>query len=437
MKYIFATLSLTVLLFSNGFTQSDNIRNIFFDTLRTADVQPTPVGVDEMIYVGNRYITPDDTALMQYTTTIIQRDIDFYAGFDLVPLDSFYIKTYEILEMDLLGWQRLGADLVVKLEAEFPGQNLRIAWKLFETNRLRQVARGRLEYNRSFWRELGHDIANDIVYNLTGESGIFRTKIVYTRKIDNAKELFIADYDGANERRLTNTESICISPAFSPNGKEVFFTSYMDGDPQLYKVIIENGEVSRVASFPGLIAAPAVSPDGHKIACVLTKDGNSEIYVLDMNGRIIKRLTRHWAIDSSPTWSPDGRLIAYSSDRTGSPQIYIMDSDGLNSRRLTYDGGYNDSPIWSRRGDRITFVSRTKRGRFDLASIDISGSDYRVLTELGMNENPHFSPDGKHIVFSSNRLGPREVFSMDVSGRNQRRVTRSGSNSNPVWGPIE
>jgi TolB protein len=156
-----------------------------------------------------------------------------------------------------------------------------------------------------------------------------------------------------------------------------------------------------------------------------------------MNGRIIKRLTHHWAIDSSPTWSPDGRLIAYSSDRTGSPQIYIMDSDGLNSRRLTYDGSYNDSPVWSRRGDRITFVSRTKRGRFDLASIDISGSGYRVLTELGMNENPHFSPDGKHIVFSSNRLGPREVFSMDVSGRNQRRVTRSGGNSNPVWGPIE
>ena len=113
-----------------------------------------------------------------------------------------------------------------------------------------------------------------------------------------------------------------------------------------------------------------------------------------------------------------------------------MDSDGLKTRRLTFQSGYNDSPIWSNRGDRITFVSRTKYGRFDLASIDTSGADYRILTEVGMNENPHFSPDGKHIVFYSTRLSSGDLYTMDLSGRNQRRLTRDGLSSNPNWGPL-
>ena len=148
-------------------------------------------------------------------------------------------------------------------------------------------------------------------------------------------------------------------------------------------------------------------------------------------------MTRHRSIDSAPTWSPDGDMIAFSSDRTGSPQIYLMDSDGLNVCRLTYQGRYNDSPIWSARGDRITFVSRTKYGRFDLASIDTSGADYRVYTEVGQNENPHFSPDGRHIIFSSTRLGPMDIFTMDINGRNQSRLTRFGNCSNPNWSSMK
>jgi len=438
MKLNTFLLSSVVLLLSlsSAFAQGDKVRNIFFDTI-TGVFEPTLIGVDEMRYIGNQYIDAEDSTLMQYATRIIQNDLDFYADFELVPLDTFYLQVYEIIELDLLGWQRLGAAYLVKLEAEFPGPNLRVRWRLYDTARKQQFAKGTLEQHKSLWRELGHDVANEVVHTLTGEEGIFQTKIVYAKKVGEAKELFLSDYDGANERQLTKTGSINISPFFSPKSEEVYFTSYMDGDPQLYKVNVYSSKVSRVASFPGIVAAPAISPDGNKIACVLTRDGNSEIYVLDFKGKIIKRLTYHWAIDTSPTWSPDGRLIAFASDRSGRPQVYIMDSDGLNVRRLTYEGRYNDSPVWSQRSDRITFVSRTKAGRFDIASIDTSGADYRILTEVGTNENPHFSPDGKHIIFSSTRLGPRDIYTMDITGCNQRRLTHSGGCSNPVWGPLE
>ena len=426
----------TLVLTATASAQEGGVRDIFFDTIG-GTFQATPIGVDEMKYIGNQYITHDDTVIMQYTTAIVQNDLDFYADFELIPIDSFYLKTYEIFELDELGWKRLGADYLVKLEAEFPGSKMRIRWRLIDTARKQQFARGKIEKHKNGWRDMAHEIADEIVHRLTGESGIFTTKICYMKERDGYKELYIADYDGASERQLTNTNTINISPAFSPTRDDIYFVSYMGGDPHLYKVAVGSGKISKIAAFPGIVGAPAISPDGKKIACVLTKDGNSEIYVLDLDGKIIKRLTRHRAIDSAPTWSPDGRYIAYSSDRTGSPQVYIMDSDGIDARRLTYQGGYNDSPVWSQKGDRITFVSRTRRGRFDLASINIDGSDYRILTEVGMNENPHFAPDGKHIIFSSNRLGPRDIFTMDLNGRNQRRLTRSGGCSNPAWGPLK
>jgi len=413
-----------------------DVHEVFFDTLTTGDVESLPVGVDQVKYIGSTYIGADDSTLMLYVTRVVQRDVDFYADFELVMVDSFYLRTYEIAELDLLGWKRLGASYVVRLEAEFPGSNMRVRWRLFDVNRRTQFSNGTIEKPKRNWRTLSHEIANEIVRELTGERGPFLTKVCYVRELADGKELFLSDYDGANEEQLTFTKTINISPSFHPNGKDIYFISYLGGDPALYKVDIDSKLMTKVVNYPGIMAAPAVSPDGNKIACVLSKDGNSEVYVLDIDGRVIKRLTYHGSIDTSPTWSPDGRMICFASDRTGFPQLYITDSDGLDTRRLTYQGYYNDSPIWSARGDRITFVSRTKSGRFDLASIDTSGVGYRILTQVGMNENPHFAPDGKHIIFSSTRLGPRDIYTMDITGRNQRRLTRHGDCYNPDWGPF-
>ncbi len=412
------------------------MRTIEFDTLRVGYVEPTRIGVDEIKYVGADYISNEDSALMRYVNDVVSNDIEFYADFDLVPIDSFFIKTYEIAELDLAAWKRLGADYVLKLEAEFLGSNMRVNWKLYYTFDNRLVDDGRFGMHRDEWREMAHLVANEVVKTLTGEKGIFLTKIAYVKKTGNAKEIFIADYDGANERQLTKNGSINLSPAFAPDGKEIYFTSYIEGDPKLFKVNVASGRVSKVTDFPGLAAAPAISSDGRKLACVLSKDGNSEIYELDLDGKVRTRMTKHSSIDTAPSWSPDGELLTFTSDRSGYPQVYIMDKNGDNQRRLTYEGRYNDSPAWSARGDRVIFVSRTQSGRFDIASVDTSGFDYHAMTEVGMNENPHFSADGKHIIFTSTRLGTPDIFTMDVTGRHQRRLTRTGNCSNPVWGPI-
>ena len=431
-------LAIICLFASSAFAQTDaNVKNIPFDTIRTGEVKATAIGVEDMKYIGSTPITKDDSGYMRAATGIVKFDIEFYADFDLVEIDSFYIRTYEIKVMDRLAWERLGATRLVHLEAEFPGANMRVRWRLSDTQHDQEIGKGVVENTKLRWREIGHDVANEIVRTLTGDRGIFRTKIAYCKKIGKGKEICIADYDGANEQQLTSNGSINISPCWTPDGKEIFFTSFMGGPAQIYKVDVTTKKITKIAAFPGINSAPAVSPDGLKLACVLSKDGNSEIYVLDINGLIIKRVSNTpRAIESGPTWSPNGSMLAFTSDRTGAPQIYFSDADGVRVTRLTYDGRYNDSPIWSHRGNRVTFVSRTPQGRFDLASIDTSGHNPHLMTGFGQNENPHFSPDGKHIVFASTRLGGSDIFMCDASGRNQRRITTSANCTNPSWGPM-
>ncbi|MCP4704227.1 MAG: hypothetical protein GY865_06430, partial [candidate division Zixibacteria bacterium] len=275
---------------------------------------PTKISVEEARYIGIDYITESDSALMTYAGRILRRDLDFSPYFEIVLFYKFFLKHLELDVMTISAWKWLGTKYLVKLETEFPRSNIRLRYRLYDVDTKKEIKKGTFESHKNEYRTAVHDMANEIVRALTGDRSVYRTKVVYVKKIDDAKELFIADYDGQNEFQLTNNNSINISPTFSPDGDYVYFTSYKDGDPKIYKLKLKDNSVELLAEYPGLNIAPAVSPDGRKIACVLSKDGNSEIYLLNKNGRVEKRLTQSWAIESSPTWSPDGKSIAFSSD---------------------------------------------------------------------------------------------------------------------------
>ncbi len=410
------------------------VRDVRGRLTEKSSYEPTKISVEDVKYIGDRYITANDSIIMQNCAAIIRNDLDFSPFFEIVILDSFFLKHMELQEMNIQAWKWLGSSYLVRLEAEFPEDNIRLRYHLLTTDAAEEIRKEQFETSKSGYRALAHTISNDIIKSLTGDDGVFLSQIAYVKQVNGAKELFISDFDGFNERQLTSNKSINLSPAFSPDGEFIYFTSYLDGYPKIYVFSMSTYSVDLIAGYPGINASPSVSPDGKYIACVLSKDGNSEIYLLDRKGKIVKRLTNSWAIESSPTWSPDGKEIAFTSDRTGSPQIYIMDAEGLNVRRVTFEGKYNDSPNWSPRGDRIAYASRDKI--FRICSIDVNGKDYRVLSNLGDSENPHFSPDGNHIVFSSSRLGPWEIYAMDLFGRKQQRVTVKGECSNPAWSPI-
>jgi TolB protein len=286
------------------------------------------------------------------------------------------------------------------------------------------------------WRAVVHQFADDIVLQFTGEPGVSQTRIAFVVQNGREKELAVMDVDGAGSRTLTHDRSIALSPAWSPEGSLLLFTSYRGGKgPQICVLSPDGGRPYLVSGRPGLNTSASYSPDAREIVCTLSKDGNSEIYVLDARGESPRRLTNNSAIDTSPTWSPTGQEIAFTSDRGGTPQVYLMDREGGNVRRLTYEVDYTDSPAWSPKGDRIAFVSRSGGG-FDIYVCGVDGTGTRLVIGGGSNENPRWSPDGRHLVFASNREGNYALYVTDLDDRPPRKLNTGGLQVlSPAWSP--
>jgi TolB protein len=411
---------------------SGQVRDVYGKLDPKSTFEETKIAVDDFrAEEGYRLLHSDSVALVRIAE-IIRTDLNFSPFYEIVEKDTFYMRHMELEIMTLLGWRHLGAEYVVTGVGTFGGDDVTISYKISFAETGSEFARGRFKSQASNYRRLAHQIANDIIYTLTGERGIFNTRLCFVSRRTGNKELFLCDYDGANIYQLTNNRSINISPAFAPDNQKILFTSYKDGPPLLYQYSISDGSIDPIGTYKGINTAARVSPDGKSVACVLSRDGNAEIYLLHRDGKIKRRLTYSMAIESSPTWSPTGNEIAFTSDRTGTPQIYVMNDEGTDIRRLTFVGNYNDSPDWSPKGDKIVFVSRVK-GRFNICTVDITGDNFLVLTDKGDNENPRWSPDGNHITFSSNRDGEREIYLMDRFGHMEFRLTAGGGNSNPAW----
>lgn len=281
--------------------------------------------------------------------------------------------------------------------------------------------------------DVAHVVADDIVFALTGRAGIANTYLTFVAGDKGSSHLYKVHIDGSDQVRLTQTPSIVMSPAWSPDHRRIAYVSFVAGNSAIYVVDTANLSTTKFTSFEGLNATPAWSPDGKKMAMMLSRDGNPEIYVLSLDGKSRKRITFFSGIDCSPTWAPNGLEIAFASDRTGSPQIYITDAEGLSERRVTFEGSYNTSPAWSPDGDLIAFVSRID-GRFQVCTVDPFGVATEVLTDTGNNEDPNWSPDGMHIVFSSTRGGNSGIYIMNKDGTGKRRVVDGMRHPrNPAW----
>jgi TolB protein len=317
------------------------------------------------------------------------------------------------------------------------GDRLEVEMRLYDLTspEFRLIGSKKIVAHPSEPRRAAHKVADEAVLLVTGELGVADTKMAFSSTRSGVKELYLMDYDGAGPAAMTANKSINMSPNWSPDSRSLAFTSYMNGYPFLYRIFpFERRPVQLLAGYAGINSSPSWSPDGRTVAMTLSKDGNPEIYLLTVATGAFRRLTMHAAIDTEPTWSPTGRELAFISDRSGSAQIYVMDAEGTNLRRVT-SSGFNTQPRWSPKGDAIAFTSR--QGNHDIWAISPDGSNLRRLTSgPGDNESSSWSPNGRHLVFQSSRLGGTQLFTMLSDGSEQQVLTGGpGQASSPAWSP--
>lgn len=289
-------------------------------------------------------------------------------------------------------------------------------------------------------RLIAHKFANEIILRLGGGvPGIAESKIVFISSRTGHKEVWSMDYDGAGQTQVTKLGSISLSPKASPDSSRIAFSTFANGGPNIAMYSRDLDRLVKFPAFGGTNISPAWSPDGTKLAFSSSRTGDPEIYIVNADGTGLKRLTAYKGPDVSPAWNPKtGAQIAFVSGRTGLPQIYIMDADGTNLQRITNEG-YAVSPSWSPNGQYLLFAwirhyGPGAPGAQDIYIMDVASRQWVQLThDGGRNDFPSWAPDGRHIVFQSNRTGRDEIWSMLADGSQQKQLTSNGSNTQPHW----
>jgi TolB protein len=375
----------------------------------------------------------------------IKEEVEKTLAQDLTISDLFYVmervklpqQEVYITEdtVDFGAWKNSGAEFVLSVGCKGERDAVSIEFRLFDAIQSVYVAGKRYRGSPGEIQVMLRKLADEVVQQLTGERGIFQTKIAFVTDRTGNKEIALIDVNGRTETMITHNGSINISPDWHPDGRSLLYTCFQRRNPDLYQVFLSTGSSLLLSAVPGPNATPAWSPDGRRIALMMRGENNTEIYLLNQQGKDPSLLTRSWDNKASPAWSPDGKQIAFVSDRSGSPQIYILDLATRKLRRLTYEGGYNCSPAWSPKGDRIAFA-RQEEGRFHIYLIRPDGTDARRLTKEGNNENPSWAPNGRHLVFASKIGGSYDIYIMTADGGGPWKLTASESNeTEPAWSP--
>ncbi|WP_374668820.1 Tol-Pal system beta propeller repeat protein TolB [Ramlibacter sp.] len=376
-----------------------------------------------------------DAEAPQKIGAIVQADLERSGQFR--PIDGAGVALDETSRPDLSPWRQKTADSLVV------GSVTRLADGRYDVRyRLWDVVRGQDLGGQSFvvaagdLRLAAHRVSDLIYERLTGDKGVFSTRIAYVTKAGERYNLWVADADGENAQSALASPEPIISPAWAANGQQLAYVSFESRKPVVYVHEVASGRRRLLANFRGSNSAPAWAPDGRSLAVTLTRDGGSQLYTIDANGGEPKRLTQSAGIDTEPVYAADGRSIYFVSDRGGAPQVYRMPATGGEPQRVTFNGSYNISPAPSPDGKMLAYISRIN-GAFKLHVMDLASGTAQAVTETTADESPSFAPNGKLIMYATRQGGAEALMTTTLDGRIRARLPgRGGDIREPDWGPF-
>ena len=377
-----------------------------------------------------------DAQAPQKIAAIVQADLERSGQFR--SIDASGAAMDESSRPDVAMWRQKSADSLAT------GSITRMVDGRYDVRfRLWDVVRGQDLGGQSFvvtqgdLRLVAHRIADFIYEKLTGERGVFSTRITYVTKTGSRYSLWVADADGENAQSALSSPEPIISPAWSPSGGQIAYVSFESRKPVVYVHDVATGRRRLIANFRGSNSAPAWAPDGRTLAVTLSRDGGSQLYTIDANGGEPRRLMQSSGIDTEPVFSSDGRTIYFVSDRGGAPQIYRVPVGGGSAERVTFSGNYNISPSISPDGKWLAFISRVG-GAFKLHVMDLASGAVNAITDTTADENPSFAPNSRLLVYATQQQGREALMTTTLDGKIKARLAgQAGDIREPDWGSFQ
>lgn len=400
-------------------------------------IEPMPVAVPRFVAE-----TAQAREFAAQLTEVISNDLRNSGLFRIIPAEAHISQITNFdAPVPFSDWKAINAQALITGSVTVTRDaRMTVKFRLFDVFAQAPLGSGQqFVASSTSWRRMAHKTADEVYKRLTGEGGYFDSRVVFISetgpKNARVKRLALMDYDGANLRYLTNAGDIVLAPRFSPNAREIIYTSYETGKPQVFLMNVDTLARRPLNVGSGISFAPRFAPDGRRAVMSVASRGNTDIHLLDIASGQTRRLTTAPSIETAPSFSPDGSRIVFESDRGGGQQIYVMNADGSGIRRISRGQGRYGTPVWSPRGDKIAFTN-IRGGRFHIGVMNVDGSGERLLSGSFLDEGPTWSPNGRVIMFfreTPGANGAPNLFSVDVTGQNLRKVPTDTFASDPAW----
>lgn len=368
---------------------------------------------------------------------IVGADLSRSGLFRLVNTDGVVPRPARAEDVQPAVWRARNADaVVVGSMRPLPDGRVDVRFALVDVVKQATLVSMAFTVSQAQFRATAHKIADVIYEKLTGDPGVFSTRIAYIAKQGARYQLMVADADGFNPQSIVASNQPLLSPRWSPDGTRLAYVSFESRKPVVYVQSLTTGQRRAVADFRGSNSSPAWSPDGRKLVVTLSKDGGSQVFLMNPDGTGVTRVLTSQSIDTEAMFTPDGQSLVFTSDRGGTPQIYRANLLTRQVERLTFDGNYNVSPRPFPDGKGIVFVHR-ENGRFEIASLDFASRQVQVLTSGPGDESPSIAPNGKMIIYANEAGGRGTLAAVSSDGRvKQRLVAPATDVREPAWGPL-
>lgn len=397
---------------------------------------PTKMAVSPFSWSGSDILAEDVSA-------IIHANLERSGMFNMLAAGDMLSHPDKADDVFYRDWRALDREYLLIGRMQPQGEKIEVYYQLFDVIRQQSIMTYRLSANKTGLRDLAHKISDQVFEKITNIPGAFSTKLLYVSAKNLGKnkynyQLYISDADGERAKRVLNSDEPILSPAWSPDAKQIAYVSFEDGKkPAIWRQDLASGKREKLTSFPGINSSPAWSPDGKSMAFTLSKDGSPDIYVMELATKKIRKVAPHdFAIDTEPQWSTDGQSIIFTSNRGGQPQIYSVDIHSNRVQRLTYQGSYNAKARVMPDGSGLIVVHKTHQGQYRIARYDLDKNRLFVLTDTYLDEAPSIAANGSMIMYATKRGEQGILAAVSIDGRIRFDLPSQGRDvREPVWSP--